>query len=155
MALVFFLDTMSPLGLNISSLYVIALFLTYFTRSLVSLFVCAVASELLIICGYFLSHDIGIVSWVPIADCLISALIVFMASILGYVLISYKRHIKELRELLTMCAWTKKIKVSGEWIPVEEFLLKYLNITVSHGMSPEAAKKMAEEADSFLEKKKK
>lgn len=42
------------------------------------------------------------------------------------------------REVLTMCAWTKRIWHDGEWISIENFLQRKLNIRVSHGMSPEA-----------------
>ncbi len=39
-----------------------------------------------------------------------------------------------------MCAWTKKVKVHDEWIPVEDYLRKHLGVTISHGMSPESAR---------------
>jgi hypothetical protein len=38
-------------------------------------------------------------------------------------------------QLLTMCAWTKRVKCDGHWVPIEEFLDRQLQIVVSHGVS--------------------
>jgi PAS domain S-box-containing protein len=40
--------------------------------------------------------------------------------------------------LLTMCAWTKQIKLEQGWIPVENYLLRVYGVVVSHGISPYA-----------------
>jgi AmiR/NasT family two-component response regulator len=43
-------------------------------------------------------------------------------------------------QFITVCAWSKKIKVGDDrWVPFEEFLMHYLGLQVTHGMSPEAA----------------
>lgn len=43
-------------------------------------------------------------------------------------------------QFVTVCAWSKKIKVGDDrWVPFEEFLMHYLGLQVTHGMSPEAA----------------
>jgi PAS domain S-box-containing protein len=41
-------------------------------------------------------------------------------------------------ELLTMCAWTKRVLHGGRWITIEEYLQDAHHLTVSHGISPEA-----------------
>jgi len=41
-----------------------------------------------------------------------------------------------------ICAWTKRIRVDGEWMTIEEFLKKYLKLKISHGISPEAQDKI-------------
>lgn len=47
--------------------------------------------------------------------------------------------LSRLREdMVTMCAWTKRIHHAGRWISLEEFLQESLDIPVSHGMSPDA-----------------
>lgn len=38
--------------------------------------------------------------------------------------------------LVTMCAWTKKVRVDSEWLSFEEFLVKRLGLTVTHGVDP-------------------
>jgi len=49
---------------------------------------------------------------------------------------------KEVRELQSqlqvVCAWTKRIKVDGKWVPLDEFLANKLNVQITHGISPEA-----------------
>ena len=47
--------------------------------------------------------------------------------------------IRRLRQgLLKVCAWTKRIEVDGRWIPIDEFLSRYLHLKLTHGMSDEA-----------------
>jgi PAS domain S-box-containing protein len=47
--------------------------------------------------------------------------------------------IRRLRKgLLKVCAWTKSIEVDGRWISIDEFLSKYLQLQLTHGMCDEA-----------------
>jgi PAS domain S-box-containing protein len=39
------------------------------------------------------------------------------------------------RGLLKVCAWTKRIEVNGQWIPIDEFLSKHLHLKLTPGMS--------------------
>jgi len=41
------------------------------------------------------------------------------------------------KQILTFCAWTRRIKHEGRWMPADEFLSNHLNITITHGMSDE------------------
>jgi K+-sensing histidine kinase KdpD len=41
-------------------------------------------------------------------------------------------------ELQVVCAWTKRIKLEGKWVTLDEFLTSKLNVQVTHGISPEA-----------------
>jgi hypothetical protein len=44
-------------------------------------------------------------------------------------------------QFITVCAWSNKVKVSDDcWVSFEDFLMHYLGLQVSHGMSPEVAK---------------
>jgi PAS domain S-box-containing protein len=47
--------------------------------------------------------------------------------------------------LVTICAWTKQIRLEGEWQSVEEFLTEHLHLKLSHGMSDEVAGRMIQE----------
>jgi hypothetical protein len=53
-----------------------------------------------------------------------------------------KRTSEEVRKLQSqlqvVCAWTKRIRIDGKWLSLEEFLASKLNVHVSHGISPEA-----------------
>lgn len=48
--------------------------------------------------------------------------------------------------LVTVCAWTQRVLDQGKWVRFEEFLDKRLNISITHGISDEAA---AEELQSL------
>jgi len=45
---------------------------------------------------------------------------------------------KDVDRLVTVCAWTKKIWIDGEWLGFDEFLTDRLGLPVSHGMHPDA-----------------
>lgn len=42
--------------------------------------------------------------------------------------------------LLKVCAWTKRIEVDGNWVPIEDFLSRNLQLNLTHGMSEEAVR---------------
>ena len=44
------------------------------------------------------------------------------------------------RDLLKVCAWTKRIEVDGRWVSIEEFLSQHLQLKLTHGMSDEAVR---------------
>lgn len=48
----------------------------------------------------------------------------------------------DVENFLTVCAWTKKIKIDGEWITFEDFLRRILGVRVTHGLNPETAKQL-------------
>lgn len=52
---------------------------------------------------------------------------------------------QNLDQLLTICAWTKKIRLEGEWFTFEEFLEKRLGLAVTHGIHPDMAKQLKAE----------
>lgn len=47
-------------------------------------------------------------------------------------------------ETLTVCAWTNRVKLGDEWLPLESYLKRKYGLRISHGMSPEAHQMMAE-----------
>jgi PAS domain S-box-containing protein len=54
-----------------------------------------------------------------------------------------QREVEKLREgLLTVCAWTKRIRYDGCWMSVDDFLTKCLNLHLTHGISDEAAESL-------------
>lgn len=42
--------------------------------------------------------------------------------------------------LVTMCAWTRRVRVDGRWVSVEEYLRDRFGVRVSHGISEDAAR---------------
>lgn len=49
------------------------------------------------------------------------------------------------KELLTVCAWTNKIRIDGRWMNLEDFLVEQLGAQVSHGIHPSAAASIIDE----------
>jgi len=44
-----------------------------------------------------------------------------------------------------ICAWTKQVKVDGEWMSVERYLTESCGMTLTHGISKEAADRLRRE----------
>lgn len=42
-------------------------------------------------------------------------------------------------ELVTVCAWSKQIKIGSEWVTFEEFLRSTLGMRITHGIHPDVA----------------
>lgn len=55
------------------------------------------------------------------------------------------KEVQNLDQILTVCAWTKKIRLDGEWYTFEEFLEKKLGLTITHGIHPEMARQLKTE----------
>ena len=53
--------------------------------------------------------------------------------------------LEHLRQIVTICAWTGQVKFEGEWIRLEDYLKRRFGVSVSHGLSKEAAAKMIQE----------
>ena len=46
-------------------------------------------------------------------------------------------------ELVTMCAWSKRIKIGAEWMTFEEFLRDSLGLRITHGIHPDVVESIA------------
>jgi CHASE3 domain sensor protein len=55
--------------------------------------------------------------------------------------------LEKLRQIVTICAWTSQVKHEGEWIPLDKYLQRRFGLSVSHGLSNEAAEKMKQEIE--------
>jgi len=53
--------------------------------------------------------------------------------------------LEHMRQIVTICAWTGQVKFGDEWIRLEDYLKRRFGISVSHGLSKEAADKMIQE----------
>lgn len=51
--------------------------------------------------------------------------------------------------LLTVCAWTKQIRVGGEWLSFESFIETKLGLQVTHGIHPDAVTQYFEDGDEI------
>jgi CHASE3 domain sensor protein len=57
--------------------------------------------------------------------------------------------LEHMRQIVTVCAWTGRVQYEGEWIRLEDYLKRRFGISVSHGLSKEAAEKMIAEMKGF------
>jgi len=55
------------------------------------------------------------------------------------------------KQLHVVCAWSKKIKVEGRWVALDEFLRDNLNAKVTYGVSPEAMEEVLQSAEKVQE----
>ncbi len=55
------------------------------------------------------------------------------------------RWLEKLQRVVTICAWTGQVKYEDQWIRLDEYLQRRFGLSVSHGLSMEAAKKMIAE----------
>jgi hypothetical protein len=53
--------------------------------------------------------------------------------------------LEKLQQVVTICAWTGQVKYEGRWVRLDEYLEHRFGLSVSHGLSREAADKMAAE----------
>jgi PAS domain S-box-containing protein len=61
--------------------------------------------------------------------------------------------VKNLEDIVTMCAWTGQVQYDGKWIRIEAYLEKRFGVNVSHGISDKAAAKMRGEIDRAKQEK--
>lgn len=55
-------------------------------------------------------------------------------------------------EFQVVCAWTHRIRIGGEWVPLDDFLREKLHFTVSHGISPEAFEEIKRSLEALAKK---
>jgi PAS domain S-box-containing protein len=51
---------------------------------------------------------------------------------------------RETSDQITVCAWTKRVRYQGEWMPLEQYLLVAHGRFVTHGISPGAFRQALE-----------
>ena len=71
-----------------------------------------------------------------------------VAMVLTFIVIILLR-LEKLQQVVTVCAWTGRIQYEGQWIRLDEYLQRRFGLSVSHGLSKEAAEKMAAEIKDF------
>jgi CHASE3 domain sensor protein len=54
----------------------------------------------------------------------------------------FARRERALESMITVCAWTKRVKYEGQWISFEQYLRARFHIEFTHSISEEAARKL-------------
>lgn len=52
-------------------------------------------------------------------------------------MVSTTKLLQDSDEFLRICAWSKKVNVSGRWLSFDQFLVDILGMKVTHGMAPD------------------
>jgi PAS domain S-box-containing protein len=50
--------------------------------------------------------------------------------------------VKDLEEIITVCAWSGQVKMNDQWISMEKFLETRFGLKVSHGIAPNVAEEL-------------
>lgn len=61
----------------------------------------------------------------------------------------FAKRVRDLQQLVTICAWTKQVRHNDEWISFEEYLQRVHHIRTSHGISPKRAKVLMAEIEAL------
>jgi CHASE3 domain sensor protein len=60
------------------------------------------------------------------------------------------RRMRELEDLITVCAWTNRVKYEGKWVSFEQYLQRRFHLRFTHGISEEASRKLMLEEVELL-----
>ncbi len=52
------------------------------------------------------------------------------------------RRFRYLEDLLTMCAWCRKLEHGGHWVSLEDYCARELGVDISHGMCPQCGRQL-------------
>ena len=143
---IFVADCLLPRGVAVAALYAIPIVLIQRAQSPVWTVVAGLTCAILASIGISVSPDIGVPSEVVLADYGLVLLVITATTLLGILASRRARQIKAMRELLTICAWTKQVQVKGEWISIEEYLTDHLHKDITHGITEEYAEKLLTES---------
>jgi hypothetical protein len=145
MASITFLDTQIRLGVAVGALYVFPILCVLrLEQQHVTLIFAIVASFLTVVKLFFWPILVD-AAWMVYCNRSISILVIWSTALLGRSNLKKKDQIREISSMLTICAWSKKVKVAGEWIPIDVYLSQHLGMKLNHGITEEAAQAMLKE----------
>ncbi len=148
-SLVLAVDLITPRGISVAALYVIPVILVQGAGSISYTVITAAVCACMASIGIIVAPDIGVRPGVVLADYAIVLITLTATVVIGVIAVRRAVQLQTVSKLLTMCAWTKKVKAQGEWVPIEEYLTRHVGVTITHGMTEESARRFL--ADSGLE----
>jgi CHASE3 domain sensor protein len=78
-------------------------------------------------------------------DQTVSLVLVGVTAIALIAVVAILLRLEHMRQIVTVCAWTGRVQFEGDWISLEDYLQRRFGVSVSHGLSNEAAAKMIQE----------
>jgi hypothetical protein len=112
----------------------------------------SLASAVFVLLDAALMHEEGFGSWQKLLNCSAGLLAIWAALHLSLEAIAaYEARLQEAtrhaqaiaharestEQFVMLCAWTKRVKEDGKWVPLEDFLERHFQVRISHGMSDE------------------
>jgi len=89
----------------------------------------------------FSSAQVSHLQWLNLA---LSSITLALA--IGAAWTACRRRVRELEGLITICAWTQRVRWQGHWISFEDYLAQRFNLRCTHGICEEAAEIMKRDA---------
>jgi hypothetical protein len=144
-AVLFAIDLKIPLGVAFGVLHVVSvLWLLRVDDRRLSLLLAAVATFFIVV--KLAIVDITIAApWMVYTNRSLSVFVVWIVTLLGMQKHSTEKRLEEIGTMLTVCAWSKQIKVGDTWVPFEEYLTRNLGLTLTHGITEEVAQKLMQD----------
>lgn len=145
-AVILAVDCLVPRGVSISALYVIPIILIQRAKSTALTVLTACCSGVFASIGIIVSPDIGMPANMVILDYSIIMVVIAATGLLGVLAARRAKQLQTMTKLLTLCAWTKQVKVHGRWTPIESYLRDELGISVTHGIADDCADRLLADA---------
>lgn len=60
--------------------------------------------------------------------------------------------VERLKELVTLCAWTGRVRWQNQWVTIEQFLDERYNVQITHGISEEALDQFLKDSEQARKK---
>ena len=76
-----------------------------------------------------------------------SIFVIILGAFVVSMTVRHIRQIKYLEGFLPICAYCKKIRIDGIWIPFEQYISDHSDATFTHGYCPECAARHFDEND--------
>lgn len=61
-----------------------------------------------------------------------------------------RRRIRQFEDMITVCAWTKRVRFNDSWVSFEDYLHARFNLQFTHGISEEAAEKIRKDTADIV-----
>lgn len=146
MAAIFIFDILTPIGVIVSMLYGIPIYLTRFLRPLRAVPTAAVLCTVLSLIAW-LAAPAGGVQWVVAVNRLLAVLLIWGTAYLT-------GQIKVLYGYIRVCSACKKIEDNGRgWVPWEIYISRHSEADFTHGICEECAPKLYPDAFKAVSRK--
>jgi hypothetical protein len=149
----FLVQMFVPLGIAHGALYTLPVLLSLRLKDARFTLGLAVAASVLVLAGFLVSPGIGIPLAIVVTNRALSLLLIWSVAVFGVRLIRAEQTITGLKEMITLCAWTKQVKVNGRWIPIEQYLRDHHHLELTHGISDDAAQQWRAEMEEYIKEK--